>query len=337
MRRGITILTSLLLLLPILCGCDTRRYIYQDGWATIEYDINWEELAKATKNSEEIPNGATLAIYPVTGYLEEPIFKQTNYTEGEIALPVGVYNIIVFNETVNGHDYIQFTGESSYETFEAHWETTRVKSEYSRSGSDEMILDTEDFLLVERLEGFEVTYDMLDEPESIHLSFTPVVVNKLMTVVAHVQGAVNVSSSRSSLLYIEGMADGYCMGSGKPTQDKTTHLMSLESVIYYDGSDRDGTMTASFYTFGDAANETKADDDNIARMSFALRDGTTHPDVEVNISDQLSESDDLSEIDVVVGVDPTITLPDVDDTENAGGMSADVGGWSTEIVIDLNM
>ncbi len=336
MMRQLTYLYLLLLLLSV-SGCDTRRHIYQDGWVTIGYTINWDELARASKGGEVAPNGATLAIFPVSGMLEEPIFKQTNYMTGEIALPIGVYNIVVFNETVSGHDYIQFTGTESYDTFQAYWEQSTVTAQYARSSSDQMIIDTEDFLLVERLEGYEVTYDMLESDETPQLYFTPEVVNKLMTVTAHIKGMVNVSAATSSLLYMEGMSLGYMMSSGEPTTDKSTHLTNLEEMSYYDGSESDGTMSASFYTFGDAASETRADDDNVATLSFALRDGTTHPDIAENVSDQLSDSNDLSEINVVVGLNSDITLPDVANTEAGEGMSADVGGWGEEIVIQLDM
>lgn len=337
MRRVQLISIYLLLLLALsVSGCDTRRTIYQDSWVNVEVSFDWDNLSRATKLDDVLPNGATIAIFPVSGYLEEPIFKQTNYTVTNVWLPIGVYNIVVFNETISGHDYIQFTGTDSYDTFEAHWETSQVKEEYSRSGIDEMIIDTEDFLLVERLEGFEITYEMSDSETTQRLSFTPEVVNKLMSVTAHIEGMVNVSSATSSLLYIDGMALGYAMSTGQATGDKAIHLNTLGSKSYYDGSEEDGTMTASFYTFGDAASETRVDE-NIATLSFALRDGTTHPDIEVDISDQLSESNDLSEISIEVGTNSEIVLPDVENTEEFGGMDVDLGGWGEEIVIQLDM
>lgn len=338
MRR--TLLFSLFyLLILVLHSCDTRRYVYQESWVTVEFSIDWTELALASKSDDTTPNGATVMFYPTSGVLEDVLIKLTNYTEDKVTLPRGTYNVIVFNETVNGHDYIQFTGAESYDTFEAYWETTRVKAEYSRSDSDEMIMDTDDFLLIDRMEGFEITYDDIDSAESIHLSFFPALVNKQMNVLVHIQGLVNVSKYSSSLLYVEGMSLGYKMWSGEPTQDKMTHLMTINNRTYYDGSETDGTMSASFYTFGDAANEVKADDDNIARLSFALRDGTTHPDVERNISEKLNTSTDLVQIDIEIGLgesddDPYITLPDVEDKETSG-LDAEVGDWGDDIVIDL--
>lgn len=277
-QRGQEIMRELLIYLVVLSallGCDTRRHIYQDGWVTIEYTLHWDELESASKGNETEPNGATLAIFPVESYLDEPIFKQTNYSTGEIALPVGIYNIVVFNETVNGHDYIEFTGRESYEGFEAHWEMQSVAEEYSRSGSSDMVIETDDFLLVERIEGFEVSYDMLEVESPPHLDFTPEVVNHKMNVLVHIKGLENVSSVRSSLLYMEGMAWGYDMSTGEPTQSKVTHLTNLTDRLYNDGSQSEGTMSASFYTFGDASPESRADDDNVVRLSFALRDETT--------------------------------------------------------------
>lgn len=304
--RRLLLIPILYSLLIVISGCDTRRTIGQDNWVTVEFTLNWEDLSRATKTEDITPNGATVAFFPVTGDLTSPLFKQTNFTEDKVTLPIGEYNIVVFNETVNGHDYIQFTGADSYDTFEAYWETTTVTAEYSRGDSDEMIIDTDDLLLVDRLEGFEITYQMSFANETQYLDFTPLVVNRQMTVLAHIQGLVNISKVSTSLLYVEGMASGYMMGTGEPSTGKTTHFMSINNKTYYDGSDSDGTMSATFYTFGDASSETKADDDNIVRLSLALRDGTTHPDVEEDVSEQLNSSTDLSEINIEVGVDSEI-------------------------------
>ncbi len=335
--RRLNIHTFLLLFVVLFAGCDTRRQIFNEAWVSVEFSIDWENLAKASKSGEVTPNGATVVFYPTSGLLEEPMFKLTNFTEDKVNLPVGRYNIIVFNETINGHDYIQFTGTESYDTFEAYWETTRVKAEYSRADNDEMIMDTEDMLFVDRMEQFEITYANSDRGDVMTLNFAPELVNREMTVLAHIKGMANISKAKSSLLYVEGMALGYNMWSGTSTQDKTTHLMSLGNKSYYDGSSTDGTMSASFYTFGDAASETKADDDNIARLSFALQDGTTHPDIEINISDQLNSASDIGEINIEIGNgDSEISLPDVVDMEVVGaGMDAEVGGWGEDIVIEL--
>lgn len=337
MKKRLVLYALLLLSSALFEGCDTRRHIHQDEWVSVEFSIDWGNLAKASKSGDVTPNGATVVFFPTSGILEEPMFKQTNYTSDKVNLPVGRYNVIVFNETINGHDYIQFRGIDNYDTIEAYWETTRVKTEYSRANNDEMILDTEDLLLVDRVEQFEITYINSDQGDVMKLNFLPVLVNRKMSVLAHIKGMVNTSRKTSSLLYIEGMALGYNLWSGAPTRDKSTHLMSLGNKTFYDGSTTDGTMSASFYTFGDAASETKADDDNIARLSFALRDGTTHPDIEINISDQLNSASDLREINVEIGTgDPEISLPDADDLEFVGsGMDAEVGDWGDDIIIDL--
>lgn len=54
-----------------------------------------------------------------------------------------------------------------------------------------------------------------------------------------------------------------------------------------------------------------------------------------NISEQLAQSADDVELSVEVGLDFEIVIPDVDDTESGGGLSADVGGWGDEIIVDL--
>ncbi len=350
-------LALLLLMLTSLLvqSCDTRRTIYPDGKVFVEISLNWENLSKATRQEQTAPRGATVAFYPQEGHATEPIFVLTNYAQTTAYIPVGVYNILVFNETVDGHDYIEFDGIDNYDTVTAYWESSQLAPSYVRS-TTRAVVNTEDLLLVDRLEGFEITDQMLIDDEVQRITFTPVLVNRRMTVTAHIKGMDNVATS-GSVLYVEGMAAGYNLSKGITVNESTTHLMTLNNKTFDPGSYKEGTMSATFYTFGDALKgsasyvferasaATKAEDDNNSvRLSFALRNGTTHPDVERDITDEIDKSistDVNLEIKVNVGTgvddDDLITLPDVDDTNpDAGsGFDAEVDDWEDEIITDV--
>ncbi len=347
------ILIYIIGVLSLLSGCDARREIYPSNSVLVKVSLNWEELSKATKAEVEQPNGATVLFFPTDGGKSYQLL--TNYTEAEIMLPIGEYNVLVFNETVNGHDYLQFENTDKYETFRAVWEETELSSAYSRGGDTRAVTQTDDLLLVDRLEGFEITADMSIDQETQSLSFTPTLVNGSMKVSIYIEGMDNVSQS-GSLLYVDGMSRGYNLSTGEADGDEITHLMEISNREFDEGSYQNGIMWEEFYTFGDATTSTRAaDGSNSVTFKIKLRNGEYHDDISYDITDDLeSQSSSASlttqiSIDVEIGTsaegddpdDPNNTplvLDDVPDTEepDAGsGFDATINDWGDEEIVNV--
>ncbi len=346
--RKLTLLLASTLTLLALYSCDTRRTIYPDGSAVVEISLDWANLAVATDDAQQSPNGATIAFYPQSDEMGEPTFILTNYATATAYLPVGTYDILVFNETIYGHDYIEFSGMDSYETVTAYWESSELSASNVRSSVTRAIVETDDLLLVDKLEDFEITDEMQVKGDVVSLSFTPVLVNRKMTVLAHVNSLHNVSSS-GSLLYVYGMAAGYNLSTGLTVNESTTHLTVLNNKTFNEGSTTDGTVSASFYTFGDAQKgvSSKAEDDsNSVALSFKLVDDSTLPDIERDITDEVEAASILEgsttlDINIELGTgaddDSLIEIPDVEGTggSTGSGFDAEVSDWGDNVLTNV--
>ena len=335
------IISLLLLAMFMLHSCDNPEVIPDDASISVTVNLDWINLTK-TPNGVA-PNGATIIFFPNSGILKEPVFVLTNDAKTSVSLPAGVYDILVFNETVDGHNHIQFSGTDKYDTFEAYWKTSELKEKYTRGATKSAVVNTDDMLLVERLEGFEITREMAINGTPSTLNFTPKIVNIAVTITAIVEGLDNVAKG-GSLVYMEGMSSGFNLSTGKPAGVPTTHLMTINNKKFDDNSFDTGTMSASFYIFGLSKDILKSSTDNIARCSFTLRDGSTHPDIIRDISSKINGGDDIQGIANLTvsvgtgsldGIDPVIRIPYVPDAEDPGsGFDADLDIWE-DIIEDI--
>ncbi len=344
------ILTYIIAVVALFVACDTRREIYPNNGVIVEVSLDWDELSKATKAQVDKPNGATVIFFPVDG--GKPRQLLTNHTMDKIMLPIGVYNVLVFNETVNGHDYMHFEATDRYETFRAVWEESELGSKYSRAGDTRAVTQTDDLLLVDRLEGFEITAEMSINHEVAKLTFAPQLINGDMKVTVHIDGMDNVAKS-GSLLFVDGMARGYNLSTGKTDGGEITHLMVLGNRAFDDGSYKNGTMSAMFYTFGDATPIVRADGTNSVTFRIKLRNGEFHDDIPYDITNEVesqASSPSLSKrinIKVEIGAmtpgddspnSKPIVLPDVPDTEDpssGSGFDATVGEWGDDVIVNV--
>ena len=321
---------NLFLVLALLfCSCAD---ILEDQKVRVKVHLDWTNLPKP-------PNGATVAFYPRSGTLTKPAFLLTNYTTDSLYLPAGVYDILVINETTDGHNYIRFTGTDKYETFEAYWDVSKLKATYSRANMNEAVINTDDMLAIERMEGFEITNEMQDQNSSLSLSFTPKLINIKMEVAVQLKGLFNISQS-GSLLYMSGMASGYNLSRGEPSGNAVTHLTPLNDKRYNEGCTMHGSICATFFTFGLSKDISRTSTDNILRLVFKLRDGSTLPDIVMDATPMIVLDEDGSFSSDIVKDEKgdEIVMPDVPDTEipdGDPGFDAEIGDWEDEDVIDV--
>jgi hypothetical protein len=213
-----------------------------------------------------------------------------NLTYREIEVPVGVYSVLVFNETVDAGDWntITFTGTRRYDTFAAMSVPDAVRGFYTRSEALPLIKSPEP-LAAWSLDHFEVTLEMVRLTHTvIRKQETPGTRNPLeievpelteikplprferMTITARV---ANLVSSMQVTGTIDGMAGGVYLVSGEKIPAVSAHAFILNGRLY-DDNKKDGTTTRTFNTFGCLSSSVVR---NTLDLDFMLTDGTFHP------------------------------------------------------------
>lgn len=304
--------------------------------------------------------------------------RLTDASGGTVELPVGTYSVLIFNNTVSDFSNIQFRGTDSFDTFEAYSGADTKSVFYSKSDATEVTSKPEilaswsitDFEVTEEMVTTSRTIDLstlvtataststditaststktsttlstkaaatrtTEENLATLTSVKPQLVVDTASVVVHVQGLNNASSASGTHT---GLASSVFMASGTTSDDQITHSFTLSDRSYYDGSSSDGTVSASYRSFG--RHSDRDDLSHSMSIDFTLNDDSSHPTQEFDITDQVHSTDDRLGLLTTVGLsdsdtDHTIVLPDVD--TDSDGFSIGLDDWDTEVDIPLDI
>ena len=279
-------LTIMLLALISFSNC-TRRLLEDDIFETALIPVRIDWSVSGIKVEEM--HRASIWLFPVTGGTPIEYRLEGNLKERKIAVPVGVYSVLVFNETIDEDDWktISFTGTDSYEDFAVVALHEDTKGFYTRSEKLPLVA-TPEALAVWTLERFEVTPEMIDITRTNSMDenanteeiaglteikptprFERVIIKIFVT---------NLSSSMQATGIIDRMMSGVYLASGERIKDAAVHAFVLGDREY-DDNGSDGTTTRTFNIFGrDGSNQ------NNVSIDFLLTDGTLHPTEEFNVS-----------------------------------------------------
>jgi hypothetical protein len=315
--------------------------------ALIPIHIDWSKSGIPVEQMHR----ASILLFPEAGGEPLEYRLETSLTDNQIQVPVGVYSVIVFNETTDPTDweFINFTGKDSYQNFAAvALPVTESRGFYSRA--EEPLIENPDPLAAWSLPRFEVTKELLmrsrtrgtrsstsraeellDEAINSLSNIIPTPRIETITITARVE---NLTSSMQATGILDGMSTGVYMGSGERMSTTGAHAFILNGRVY-DENGEDGTTTNTFNVFGRQYPTSHLD----LHIDFLLGDGTlfqrqsfdatnmvtsipgtTPPadQIEVGYDERDPDSDDHE-----------IVLPDMD--MNAG---ITVGEWD-EVIIPL--
>lgn len=327
-------------LAALLFATCTRRELTDDykETALAPVRIDWSKSGVPTNKMHR----ASVLLYPVDGShpLEYRLEGDLEYRE--IAVPIGVYSVVVFNETLDADDWegLEFNGAGRYETFAAMATADTVRGFYRRSPTLPLVKDPEP-LAAWSLDRFEVTRQMALKTREIArkpgyrpalerevpelTSVTPQPRFERVVVTAR---ATNLASSMQATGTLDGMAGGVYMVSGERIPTPSTHAFILNGRVY-DANQKDGTTTRTFNIFGRMPGQT-------ARygmdLDFLLVDGTLHSRETFDVTGimRYQQGATVPTAIINVGFDSRkITLPDL----NAAS-TISVDGWD-EIAIPL--
>lgn len=321
----------LILLCLIFSSCDTRWKIYDKFEVWVHVKIDWSNLSQR-------PNGTTIAFFPQTRTDLKPIFLITNSINDSIRLPEDTYSILVFNETLTGHDNLAFKGTTRYETFEAYIKPITTKVDYYIP-EGEYLVASPSVLAIDRLENFRVTQAAILSKAKITLNFKPQKVLSSTILKVHIKGMNNVAK-KGSMASISGLANGMNLSTGKLSTTPVTQVFTLNSKLFESGSTTNGTMSGSFICFGMVEQGTGIQ--NTVSLYFRLRNETDLDRIERNVTGRIEIIEEelhtiyKVEIGLEAPQDAIIVLPNVPDTEKPGaGFDADVNDWGDEEVVDV--
>ncbi len=253
--------------------------------------------------------------------------------EGEIEVPIGEYSVIVFNESVYDvywEDAIKFSNIDDYENFAA----TIVADDsanypfYHPIAGEE--LTVQPFRLASwSLDDFTVTKDMVAKTRSATRAATRAdgpenaltgIVMRALTRNVHVTARVeNLSSAQLIQGAMRGFARTVYMASARADQTPATHIFKLNSRVWDPGSQRNGTVSKSFLSFGRLPQEEQYWVD----VDAVFIDGTSHDEQLLwDVTDQITV---LPKGTIDKNIELTLQLPHI--TEGIF-----VGDWDEEVI-----
>lgn len=276
LKYGIMALLPVMLVMLSATSCE-RRPLEDDELplaALIPVKIDWSKsgIDVASHNGGSGVHRVSLRFYPKDS--KQPVFDlylEGNVTEGQIAVPVGVYSVIVFNESVDDKGYwegkVNFTDVNSYMDFAANAvpydvATREQQFPFYQPQTGEKLINEPLNLASWCLDEFRVTEKMVpvsygqqkasflsaDENDMFY-ALTHITMRALVRPLIVTAQVKNLVSAQTNYFAMRGLASKVYMASGLTTQTPSTHLFTLNGRQYMQGG-KDGTTSKTFLCFG---------------------------------------------------------------------------------------
>lgn len=334
---------SLLLCVVVALASCHRKPLYDE---CICYDVALIPIYVDWSVSDITPQNVTVLVYNQSDgslFLEHKFEHNDNDIQSYIELPIGDYDVVIFNEQRNQIDYLYVDGYENISTLNFY-----VSSDSkSISRSSAYYIQQPGDLAVEIVYGLSITEDLIvytysNDTSSKVTEFTRYASEMLMNVVPLKKNATLDITARlrglnnalmPSLVDLSNIADGYYVKDGNNSSSAATLQFYMNNRTYEFGSTT-GTITASVVLFGaleDRFSTSAHSDDNpiLLDMLFILadEDGTIVNRV-VDITDLIEyEVDDDGVISMEVYIDIEEALPDVDIVESDSGFITTNEEW----------
>jgi hypothetical protein len=272
-RQSVMWLLAVWALLAVSCH---RRPLEEDELqraASIAVKIDWSRSGINVTPGAVSGNGvhrASIRFFPKDNVA--PIYEaylEGNVSEGKIAVPVGNYSVIIYNESVKDGQYwdgaIIFSDIDSYDNFAAsvapHADASLRYPYYTPFAGERLIVEPLP-LASWCLDDFEVTDGMvlvsqgqkplshLTEKEQEMLDALQQVVMRALTRPVYLTAQVeNLVSMATGYMALQGVANKIYMASGITAPNTATILFTLGGRQYHAGG-KDGTMNNRLLMLG---------------------------------------------------------------------------------------
>lgn len=345
---------AILVLLPLFSCQRDHLYFASSNTATVLVEPDWSTSAVH-------PNGVTVYAYRES---DGSIYKRFPPVSADqkcyIKLPQGDFTLVVMNDTPEEFKgRIDFRGEQNLSTFQARGVKDESRSQklnehlkaqaearaasasgsaapVSKSEDEEYCIVEPDTLAMSVIRGLHISpeqidyyydrpeYDLSQESATVvPASMKPVV--SRVNIKAHVKGLKYARGT--TLSFLRGVAAGYDISTRTNSTDRAAHAFVLNNRKFDAGSDSDGTITASFLSFGLVGDGT-TDSRYYLDINFVLINGEPYP-LTFDVTDLISVDVSLY---LTLNLDLEIVLPEVVGEEGGGGFNTDVSEWEDEVV-----
>ena len=337
MRRDYIIipilLPAMLLLLLAISSCK-RDHLYYEGLhtATVIVNPDWTK-------SHLHPNGVTVYAYNSSdGSLYKRFPPVSAQERCYIQLPKGNYTLVVMNDTPEEFaDRIDFIGEENLKTLQAKGVQDLKRSKRENASGSLYCIVEPDTLAVALYSNLNITQQQIDyfwdKPENtvspenaIKINVEPQRVVTMINIKAHVKGLKYARGTTVS--YFRGLAEGHMLGQGQNSMESVAQSFILNQRVFDPGSDSDGTIKASFLSFG-MLGDGNTSSRYYLDINFVLINGEPYP-LTFDVTDLITVDISLN-LQLSLNLNLEIELPEVIGDEG-GGFNPDVGEWEDEIV-----
>ena len=299
----------------VFASCEHKELCYDHSHVLhLQVVFDW------TQASEASPASMSLYLFPEEG--GGPIRHEfTESAGGEIRATEGHYGALCLNSDAEG---IRYRNTEKWETFEITTETATLISELALLGiradgvprapgtEDERIAAAPLMVWSDRRPGVAVSAD-----EHL-LTLYPSAAVALCTVeIRHVENLADVQGLSASL---SGMAGGYLVGAGRPTDERVTIPFELTKSS-------ETTLAGSVQTFGHCPSEPAA---HTLTVYAVLKDGRKWY-YTYDVTDQIHSAPDPLNIRILLD---GLSLPEA--AVSGGGFRPSVEGWQ-DVYIEIKM
>ena len=323
MKRAVTYSILAVAVAALLFTACRRRPLEEEFGvsARIPVKIDWSRsnIPVTETRGNGLVHRVSLRFFPKDGSPAFDRYLELNIFEGEIEVPVGEYSVVVFNESVYDiywEDAITFSDVDDYEKFAATiLPDDPARYPFYRPIAGEQVIVEPYRLASWSLDDFTVTKEMVartrsktrmasraDVPE---YALTKIVMRALtynVNVTAHVE---NLSSVQLLQGAMRGFARKVYMASAE-TETPATYIFKLNSRVWDAGSNRHGTVSRSFLSFG----RLPGSEEYWLNVDAVFIDGTVHDEELLwNVTERVvSNPDGAIDIDIDLNIElPLIT------------------------------
>lgn len=320
-----------------LSSCDYREldmvyYETSDVWIAVDW----------SKFTQETPTGMSVYCYPKNRPGDDaPYIYMTNNIGGVMVnLPIGHYDILVFNQSVDEFGSLYFEGMDKYATAEAVLESLSTK--WKVKADNQTVCYEPEWLAADTYENFYVTNEMVKASALIREQLKTKTKAEIVSMDPLTKAAGSVSMKPKNLIYtaavkiraygvnnirsirgsVTGMARSCLLHNGQRGETPITHALEVW------GTDRDsddytkGTVFTTLRTFGlpswmpGGSEETKDSEEysdgtksgngrdreaNVLNASFLLVDNKTTCNFAYKAGDRIETNDQTLTISLSFG------------------------------------